>query len=165
MAIFSLSLVMAAAATAESPAECSLKTAMSSAEFEAAGLKKLTSVELEELDRWLNCEPQAEQNPAEPAQQVQLVVPAAVAATQTRSSNTVEQVSYPLKSAIVGSFHGWSGGTRFHLENGQTWSQRDKSRYSYGGTDLSVSVNKNFMGYYWLTLLATGQKVPVKLVD
>lgn len=165
--IYCLALGMAAAAvaSAESPTECSLKTAMSSAEFEAAGLKKLTSEELEKLDRWLNCEPGAKHKTTEPAQQAQFVASTTAAATQTRTSNTVEQVSYPLTSVIIGSFHGWSGDTRFHLENGQTWAQRDNSRYSYSGTDLNVSINKNFMGYYWLTHLATGKKIPVKRID
>ena len=155
----------AAVASAESPAKCSLKAVMSSAEFEAAGLKKLTSDELEKLDRWLNCEPGAKHKPTEPVKQAQFVVPTTAAATKTLTPNNVGQVSYPLKSVIVGSFHGWSGDTRFHLENGQTWSQRDNSRYSYSGTDLNVSINKNFMGFYWLTHSATGKKIPVKLID
>lgn len=152
------------ASSSDPVADCSLKTSMSASEFETAGLNKLTMEELRELDRWLNCNTDAEISATAPRQQPKLIVPASASAAGAATATKQAEPTYPLESAITGSFSGWSGDSRFVLENGQTWKQRNNERYTYSGTDKRISINKNFLGYYWLTLVATGEKVPVKLV-
>ena len=137
---------------------CSLQATMSEAQFSAAGLHKLTAEELAVLDRWLDCDPAAV---AAPHQAAAMAVPAAVPEASPTVA-TPEAASFPLQSTLLAPFSGWTGGTLFQLENGQTWRQRDKASYRYEGSDRRVSINKNFLGYYWLTLEATGEKVPVK---
>ncbi len=44
------------------------------------------------------------------------------------------------------------------------WQQRLKGRYAYDGGDSSVVINRNFLGYYKMTLVATGNGVGVERI-
>jgi hypothetical protein len=46
---------------------------------------------------------------------------------EAKSGLPVDEKNTIIHSRIVGKFHGWSGGTVFHLENGQTWVQMNSS--------------------------------------
>jgi hypothetical protein len=46
---------------------------------------------------------------------------------EAKSGLPVDEKNTIIHSRIVGKFHGWSGGTEFHLENGQTWVQTNSS--------------------------------------
>ena len=82
----------------------SLRSLMTSGEFSAAGLGKLSSDELRILDRWVSV--------------------FAFDLLRTRHSGC----SPPIESKIDGQFRGWSGDTIFKLTNGQIWQQ---SSYDY----------------------------------
>ena len=88
---------------------------MSSAQFKAAGLDKLSSEELAALNSWL-------QNNASAATAAPAYAPPAEDRIGFREQNSTGVVV----SRIVGPFTGWDGKTRFTLENGQVWEQAEQ---------------------------------------
>jgi hypothetical protein len=92
-----------------SPGE-TLQKSMSSEEFRAFGLNKLSPTELEALNRWLSSD------------RLRLIQ-ALRAQMQERASDEF------IESRIAGDFEGWSGDTIFKLDNGQVWQQDSSSVY------------------------------------
>lgn len=106
----------------------SLRDLMTPEQFRAAGLKKLSSEELANLERFLK---------GYRDETVQTV-------TQTVTKQTEERVAPPgkrnqaaegklIESRIKGDFDGLKGRTRMVLENGSIWQQSD--------TDLKITVH------------------------
>ena len=62
----------------------------------------------------------------------------------------------------MGDISGWSGNAVFKLDNGQVWVQRGSERSNKQLSNPSVSVKQNFLGFYVMTFIDTGQKVRVK---
>lgn len=83
---------------------------MSSAQFKACGLNKLSPQELQHLDSWLNSYTGR--------------VASLVSKKQPAKTPGV------IESQIDGDFEGWSGETIFKLMNGQIW-QQDEYDYMY----------------------------------
>ena len=71
----------------------------------------------------------------------------------------------PFEAEIVGPFSGWGGKTVFTLSNGQVWRQRNGSNYRHTIEGQTVSVKKNFMGLWTLTVLSSGRTVGVRRID
>lgn len=88
---------------------------MSSAQFKAAGLDKLSPEELAALNAWL-------QNNASAAGTTQ----GYAAPAEDRIGFRQETVTGVVVSRIVGPFTGWDGKTKFTLENGQIWEQAEQ---------------------------------------
>ena len=108
-----------------------IKALMSPAEYQAAGLEKLTAAEREALNSFLI---------RYTAEDSQLLL------------NTDEDVKKAVQeqeivSVILPPFKGWSGKTVFKLENGQVWQQRTGGNYPYRGSNPEVRITKNFMGF------------------
>jgi hypothetical protein len=103
----------------------SLEERMSSSDFKAAGLDKLSPEELSRLNAFIKNEVQARTTQAREA--------------GAREQDRNEAARIGLKdyhgerneivSRIPGTFKGWSGGTIFTLENGQVWRQTDGSQF------------------------------------
>jgi hypothetical protein len=126
-----------------------IKSLMLSEEFSAAGLDRLSDEELTALNAWLLRYTAGEANI--------LIV----------QNDEVRQASqdYEVVSRIEGDFRGWSGETYFRLENGQIWKQRQRKRYTYvGPPNPEVRIERNFMGFYKLTVIETNKGVGVSLV-
>jgi hypothetical protein len=72
-----------------------------------------------------------------------------------------------IHSRIAGSFNGWSGATVFHLENGQTWVQSNKSDTMWLPTMDSpmVEIRASKLGGWKLYLLENGLWLRVRRVD
>jgi hypothetical protein len=70
-----------------------------------------------------------------------------------------------IETRIVGTFNGWSGQTVFHLENGQTWMQSDKSDLYWLPTQPGpeVEIRHSSLGG-WKLSLSNGRWVRVKRV-
>ena len=87
---------------------------MSVAQFRAAGLDKLTPEELAALNAWLQGTATGASAPVGSAP------PSGdrIGFRESESGGTVT-------SRYVGEFTGWSGKTRFRLENGQVWEQSE----------------------------------------
>ena len=119
-------------------------------EFSAAGLDRLNETDLEALNAWL------------------LRYTAGEAGILRQGNDEVREASmdFELLTRIKGDFRGWSGETYFRLENGQIWRQRLRGRYTYvGPANPEVSITRNWMGFYKLTLVEANRGVGVSLVD
>lgn len=80
---------------------------MTAAEFNRAGLQKLTPDEISALNQWLY------------AYSMRILV---------TSSETAAPTGDVIESYIDGDFEGWEGETIFKLDNGQIWQQ---ASYAY----------------------------------
>jgi hypothetical protein len=100
---------------------------MSAQQFRQAGLVKLSSEELKQLNVWLSTYTRA-------------VVNAATGAG--RSSTDSVGTASTIESRIDGEFTGWQGETVFKLQNGQIWQQASfayKYKYIYSPKVLIYS--------------------------
>lgn len=118
---------------------------MSTEQFEAAGLHKLTPAEREALDRWL------------------VSYTAEEAPEMLRSNPEVRaaEESIRIEARIKQPFEGWSGDTLFYLDNGQVWRQRLRGRYFHRGDDAAVVIEKNLLGFYKMTVTSSGKSIGV----
>ena len=121
---------------------------MSAEEFSDAGLGKLSPNELLALNAWL------------------LRYTAGEAyVVQTTSAEVHDAVAdFRMEARILPPFTGWTGTTVFRLDNGQLWRQRIKGRYVHSGDDTAVVITRNFLGYYVMTLTASGRSIGVEPV-
>ncbi|HXS72639.1 MAG TPA: hypothetical protein VN725_01240 [Rhodanobacteraceae bacterium] len=92
----------------------SLEERMSSADFKAAGLDKLSPDELKNLDNWLQTH-----------QQVKMVGSNGKPVFYADDSDREK-----FETHLVGTFSGWSGSSEFTLNNGQVWKQAESGAYS-----------------------------------
>ena len=119
---------------------------MSDGEFRAAGLDKLSSEELQQLNAWL-------------------IRYTAGEAEVLRASNKAvrkAQRARQIVARIEGDFRGWTGKTIFRLDNGQVWKQRLDNTYRYrGAANPQVRIERNWMGFYRMTVVNTGKSVGV----
>ena len=65
-----------------------------------------------------------------------------------------------ITTKVRGRFEGWSGKTRFYLENGQVWQQRLGGTYYKIVKNPEVVIEKESLGY-WMTVKETGARVAV----
>ncbi len=127
----------------------SLEERMSSADFKAAGLDKLTPQELQFLDNWLRTH-----------QPVKMV------------SSSGQPVFYPdnaprekFSTHLVGHFNGWSGHTTFTLDNGQVWQQAESGAYSCPDIDNpEVTIKPMILGSWLMYVQDCNQSVRVQRV-
>jgi hypothetical protein len=93
-----------------------LQQRMTSDEFKAAGLDKLSPQELQSLDQWLSAHPK--------------VTTKMVTATGKPVFYAPKTERSKIDAHIVGHFDGWGGSTEFKLDNGQVWRQADSGSTS-----------------------------------
>lgn len=126
-----------------------IRKLMSDDEFRSTGLDGLAPEELEALDAWLL---RYTAGDAEVLQETNDSVREAREARDDRG----------IVSRIVGDFEGWSGETVFRLENGQVWEQRLDGRFRYRGEpNPEVRIDRNWVGFYRMTVIGTGRSVGV----
>ncbi|MGZ4967240.1 MAG: hypothetical protein ACXWAV_02155 [Chthoniobacterales bacterium] len=118
-------LVLVLSAFAEDqPAEFpGVKKAMSPGDFDAAGLNKLSPEERAKLDEFIRGYVSSTSEKA------------ASAAVDKAVKNSKAMEPEVMESRIVGVFKGYSGSTRFTLENGQVWAQSQRDVRPYPAVD------------------------------
>lgn len=128
---------------------------MSVADFRAAGLDKLSDAQIKALDAWFQ-----EYQRQHPCPDIAAnSAPAVVAAPAV--SATAEE--YPLTAHIVGKFTGWSGSTRFTLDNGEVWQQVDDSSLSTGAImNPKVTISRGLINSFYLSVEGVKDTVLVK---
>lgn len=124
--------------------------------FRAAGLHKLDAAELQALEAlW--------------AQRTIAAAPAGNRPGWLEALVTLRRVeekpdeAVALESRLAGDFTGWTGRTRFRLENGQVWQQVGGGEY--GGIRLhqpAVRIYPAALGGYWLQVEGLRQRVRVQ---
>lgn len=122
-----------------------IEALMTEAEREAAGIDELSPSQVEALNRWL-IRYTANEAPI----------------LQVENEEVIEVVKQGMTSRIVGQFEGWSGKTRFVLENGQVFEQRRPGRWKTSLLNPEVLVTQNFMGAYELEVVAEGRSIGVR---
>lgn len=122
---------------------------MSAEEFRATGLDRLTPAEREALNRWL----------------ISYTIGDAAVIRDNNPEVKKADREQRISASIIGAFNGWSGDTVFRLDNGQVWQQRHASRFPYNGDEKEVLIDRNFLGFYRMTHLASGRAVNVTRID
>ncbi len=124
------------AAESENPEFPGVEKAMSSGDFKAAGLEKLSPEERARLDRFIR---------------TYVATSNEKVATQAVDKAVKEnKVSAPevIESRIVGPFTGYTGRTVFLLENGQRWAQSQRDNHYFPKIDSPpVVIVKAGLGY------------------
>ena len=119
IALTLLALVSAAWAQQASPQSGNVEQQMSTDEFKAAGLDKLSAQELAALNAWLQ------------RKVVQETAKVAETAKEEGRKEVAEKnrgffdfgSTEAIESSIVGEFKGFAQGRKYTLENGQVWEQ------------------------------------------
>jgi len=120
---------------------------MTSGEFKAAGLDKLSPEELQQLDQWLI------HFLAYDSEQI------------VHDDKTIQELQKkPIQRRIPGHFSGWTGKTVFTLDNGEVWRQRLPGVYKISLENPVVEISKNLIGLYELRVIKTGRRIGVTRV-
>ncbi len=106
----------------------SLEERMSSSDFKAAGLDKLSPEELARLNTFIRSEVDARTSQAHEA------------GAREQNKDDAGRIGFSdyhgdrdeIVSTIPGTFRGWNGGAVFKLENGQVWRQSDPASHLVG---------------------------------
>jgi hypothetical protein len=141
-----------AGAAAPQKAATRIEQRMSAEDMKRSGLDRLSPAELEFLNEWIRTEG----------------VSAAIVPIKKRDGSVEfhedEASRVPVESRIVGSFTGWSGKTRFKLDNGQTWEQVESGSYSAQLTAPKVTIRPTMMGSWLMHVRGCNCSVRVKRV-
>lgn len=143
-----------------------LEEAMSSSEFKAAGLDKLSAEELARLNAWLD-------------RRVEQQASAAVAAAveQAREEGRKEVVEKnrgffhfgsqePIEASIVGEFAGFGNGRRYTLDNGQVWEQTDSTTLSgVRRSSPKVRIKPGAFGAWWMRIDGYNTQAKVQRIE
>ena len=131
----------------------SLEERMSHAEYEAAGLGKLSPQELSTLNAWLR------------RADVAAAVTAPAVATDRTGFLPGSDMPDLIVSKISGTFKGWSGNTTFHLDNGQVWQQAEPS--TLAGVSLEspeVQIKAGMISGWYLKVEGYNKQVNVRRI-
>lgn len=118
---------------------------MTEQELEATGVNDLSRQQVEALNTWL-IRYTANEAPV----------------LQVENEEVIEVVKQGMTSKIVGEFNGWSGKTRFVLENGQIFEQRRPGRWKITLNNPEVLITQNLMGAYDMEVVSEGKSIGVR---
>ena len=77
----------------------------------------------------------------------------------------VEDETDQITSRILGEFKGWSGYTKFQLENGQIWQQSSEGLLIVRINNPTVIIKKSFFGTYNLNVEGVNSTVKVRRIQ
>lgn len=127
-----------------------VKKLMNEEEFQKSGLNKLSESEMEALNSWL------------------IKYTAKDSALIRQNVKAVqEETKTEIRSRIKGTFKGWKGNTKFYLENGQVWQQRNQksgTRWTVNMENPEVLITTNFFGLKVLTIIDKDKSTKVKRI-
>ena len=126
---------------------------LSPAEISTMGLDSLSASQQQQLADWI---------------EAQVAVAASVGSriTGNDSASGEQSADAPnvIKANIMGDVFSWDGNARFKLDNGQVWAQRGSQKGRARLSSPAVVIEKNFFGFYVMTLVPSGHKIRVKQV-
>ena len=166
--VLTLSLVVPAA-HAQRVIQGDLQTQMSSDQFRAAGLDKLSASELANLNAWLQgtvdqaVEKATAQAVAEVREQAREEGRQEVI-VQTRGFMTFGS-SEPIIASLTGEFTGFRKGLQLTLDNGQVWEQTDAvSLKGVRRQTPKVRITPGFMGAWYMQVEGTNTRPTVRRI-
>ena len=77
----------------------------------------------------------------------------------------VEDETDQITSRILGEFKGWSGYTKFQLENGQIWQQSSEGLLIVRINNPTVIIKKSFFGTYNLNVEGVNSTIKVRRIQ
>ena len=77
----------------------------------------------------------------------------------------VEDETNQITSRILGEFKGWSGYTKFQLENGQIWQQSSEGLLIVRINNPTVMIKKSFFGTYNLNVESVNSTIKVRRIQ
>ena len=77
----------------------------------------------------------------------------------------VEDETNQITSRILGEFKGWSGYTKFQLENGQIWQQSSEGLLIVRINNPTVIIKKSFFGTYNLNVESVNSTIKVRRIQ
>ena len=77
----------------------------------------------------------------------------------------VEDETDQITSRILGEFKGWSGYTKFQLENGQIWQQSSEGLLIVRINNPTVTIKKSFFGTYNLNVEGVNSSIKVRRIQ
>ncbi len=123
-----------------------IKALMTDEELTASGISKLSEQEISGLNQWL-------------------IRYTANEAHIVKNTEEVKKKSFEnLDSKVIGLFRGWTGKTKFRLENGQVWQQRYSNKWTTKIDNPDVRITRNALGFYDMEILAKGRKIGVRRI-
>ena len=141
-----------------------LRKDLSEAQFKAAGLSKLESAELDELQRLIDATPTLTSSP-------QTVAPMASKPAQAVSENSPDWRPAPpesertmIETEVTDAFKGLFGATKVTLTNGQVWQQTDRTVFDRKLRDKRVRIKPAILGRWRLQFLDNNLSFTVKRV-
>lgn len=165
-------LVALSPATAWGNDFSTLEERMTGSEFRDTGLYKLTDDELAALNRWIELRSLAENELAERFAE-QANAPASTPGGVPTDRETEDRRGFfsdepdrePIRSRIAGTFDGWSGSTRFELENGMVWQQIEAGRFSIRDVENpEVVISPGLLGTWRLSIEGYSTAVRVQRI-
>ncbi len=134
----------------------SLEEQMTQAEFEAAGLNRLTPVELARLNAWI----------AEKMPEGRLSAEAVTTVAEPVDRRGLKESGDedPIVSTLPGLFTGWRGKTRFELANGQVWEQVGGGVFKVKVQDPEVVIEPAMFGSWRLKIKGYNASTKVRRI-
>ena len=77
----------------------------------------------------------------------------------------VDEEPDQITSRILGEFKGWSGYTKFQLENGQVWQQSSQGLLIVRANNPTVIIKKSFFGTYTLNVEGFNSSIKVRKIQ
>jgi len=122
---------------------------MTAYQFQEAGLDTLNKKQLQALNQWLI---------SYTANEAPII--------QKKNKTVKKAVRATFNSQLVGDFVGWTGKTKFVLENGQVWKQRNSDQWrSPTIKSPTVVIRKNILGFYVMDIEGVKRSIGVKRVQ
>ena len=150
-----------ATALAQRVVSADLQQQMSTEQFRAAGLDKLSPAELASLNAWLqgtveHTAAQVREQAMEEGRQEVIV--------KNRGFLTFDS-NEPIRAVLPGNFNGFAKGRQYTLDNGQVWEQTDAASLSGArGNDRNVRITPGLMGVWYLQVDGFNTRAKVRRV-
>lgn len=162
LSIFLLACLLCAGAAAQESFS-SLEERMTAEEFREAGLDKLSEAELAALNRWIRMRSLAEGEV--PDEYRQAGSGDGQRSGEDRRGFQDSGRDAPIEARIQGSFSGWTGNTRFELDNGMVWRQAEAGQFAMPATENpQVTISPGMFGAWYLSVEGYSRRVRVERV-
>ena len=145
-----------------------LREDLAEAQFKSAGLDKLASAELDELQRLIDATPAQSSSAAKSAVARQAANPASTAAPENSPDwrpAAAESERKMIETEVTDAFKGLFGATKVTLVNGQVWQQTDRAIFDRKLRDKRVRIKPAMMGRWRLQFMDNNLSFTVKRVQ